>query len=178
MRYAPESRFPHHGHPGGEEFLVLEGTFQDETGDFPAGTYVRNPPGTGHAPGSQDGCVIFVKLWQFRQDDRARVVLRPDDGEQGELFPGMTASTILFDNVDEQVRIEEWESGVMLRLDNPRGLEILVLSGKFSDEHDLFEAHSWLRLSAGMHLNAMVGRDGAKVWLKAGALLPNNVVQF
>ena len=62
VRYAPGSRFARHGHPGGEEFLVLEGTFQDETGDFPTGTYVRNPPGTGHSPGSESGCTILVKL--------------------------------------------------------------------------------------------------------------------
>lgn len=82
VRYAPDSRFARHGHPGGEEFLVLDGTFQDETGDVPAGTYVRNPPGTGHAPGSATGCTILVKLWQFGADDRARIVrLRPGHGD-------------------------------------------------------------------------------------------------
>lgn len=29
VRYAPESSFAHHEHPGGEEFLVPDGTFQD-----------------------------------------------------------------------------------------------------------------------------------------------------
>ncbi len=42
--YAPNSKFSAHTHTGGEEFIVLEGVFQDEHGDFPAGTYVRNPP--------------------------------------------------------------------------------------------------------------------------------------
>lgn len=178
VRYAPESRFPHHGHPGGEEFLVLEGIFQDETGDFPAGSYVRNPPGTGHAPGSQDGCTIFVKLWQFRQDDRVRTVRRPGEGEKGELFPGVTASAILFNDGHEQVRIEEWAPGAALRLDNPYGLEILVLSGAFSDEQDGFEGQSWLRLPARAPLNATVDPAGARVWLKAGPLLHDDVVQF
>ena len=44
VRYAPGSAFSPHVHTGGEEFLVLEGVFQDEHGDFPVGTYVRNPP--------------------------------------------------------------------------------------------------------------------------------------
>ena len=44
VRYAPRSRFAPHAHGGGEEFLVLDGVFQDEHGDYPAGTYVRNPP--------------------------------------------------------------------------------------------------------------------------------------
>ena len=37
VRYAPQSRFSAHTHGGGEEFFVLDGVFQDEHGDFPAG---------------------------------------------------------------------------------------------------------------------------------------------
>ena len=70
VRYAPESKFSAHTHTGGEEFIVLDGVFQDEHGDFPAGTYVRNPPTSAHTPGSDAGCTIFVKLWQFDMDDR------------------------------------------------------------------------------------------------------------
>ena len=73
VRYAPESKFSAHTHDGGEEFIVLEGVFQDEHGDFPAGCYVRNPPTSRHTPGSKPGCVIFVKLWQFDPDDRTHV---------------------------------------------------------------------------------------------------------
>jgi hypothetical protein len=70
VRYAPHSHFSPHTHGGGEEFLVLDGVFQDEHGDYPAGTYVRNPPASSHRPGSEPGCTIFVKLWQFDPDDR------------------------------------------------------------------------------------------------------------
>jgi anti-sigma factor ChrR (cupin superfamily) len=70
VRYAPHSHFTPHTHGGGEEFLVLEGVFQGEHGDFPAGSYVRNPPTSRHTPGSESGCVIFVKLWQFNHKDR------------------------------------------------------------------------------------------------------------
>ncbi|MCG8563319.1 MAG: cupin domain-containing protein, partial [Hyphomicrobiales bacterium] len=73
VRYAPESRFSEHVHGGGEEFLVLDGVFQDEHGDFPAGSYIRNPPQSRHTPGSAPGCTIFVKLWQFDPDDRSHV---------------------------------------------------------------------------------------------------------
>lgn len=178
VRYAPESRFPHHDHPGGEEFFVLEGIFQDETGDFPAGSYVRNPPGTGHAPGSREGCTIFVKLWQFRRDDRLRIVRRPGEGAKADPSPGILASTILFDNGHEQVRLEEWEPGARLRPDNREGLELLVLSGAFSDGENALEAQSWLRLPAGYPLKAAVGPEGAKIWLKSGPLLQDNVVPF
>src|SRR5215472_3143638 len=105
VRYAPGSRFARHGHPGGEEFLVLEGTFQDETGDFPVGTYVRNPPGTGHAPGSESGCTIFVKLWQFKANDRERIVRLPGEGNATTLRPGVTSSLILFESADERVML-------------------------------------------------------------------------
>jgi anti-sigma factor ChrR (cupin superfamily) len=73
VRYAPDSRFPPHAHPGGEEILVLSGTFSDETGDFPAGWYLRNPPGTSHQASSAEGAVIFVKLRQMAPDDDHRV---------------------------------------------------------------------------------------------------------
>lgn len=71
VRYAPGSKFPRHAHDGGEEILVLEGIFQDEHGDYPAGTYFRNPPGTSHMPAASGGCSLFVRLWQFRKGDDA-----------------------------------------------------------------------------------------------------------
>jgi anti-sigma factor ChrR (cupin superfamily) len=64
VRYAPGSHFSAHTHGGGEEFFVLNGVFQDEHGDYPVGSYVRNPPTSSHVPGSDLGCVIFVKLWR------------------------------------------------------------------------------------------------------------------
>ncbi|MEM9172238.1 MAG: cupin domain-containing protein, partial [Pseudomonadota bacterium] len=69
VRYAPGSAFSAHTHDGGEEFFVIRGVFQDEHGDFPEGTYVRNPPTTRHVPRSDNGATIFVKLWQFDPQD-------------------------------------------------------------------------------------------------------------
>lgn len=50
VRYQPGSRFNAHLHEYGEEILVLDGVFSDETGDYPAGSYIMNPPGSSHAP--------------------------------------------------------------------------------------------------------------------------------
>src|SRR6476659_2587269 len=75
VRYAPGSQFSPHTHGGGEEFLVLEGVFQDEHGDYPVGSYVRNPPQSRHTPRSDPGCVLFVKLPQFDPNDRQHVRL-------------------------------------------------------------------------------------------------------
>jgi anti-sigma factor ChrR (cupin superfamily) len=87
VRYRIGSHFPHHEHALGEEFLVLDGTFADERGEYPAGTYVRNPPGSGHAPWSEDGCVSLVKFRQFHPEDSERVVV---DTRSAEWLPGIT----------------------------------------------------------------------------------------
>ncbi|HEY0687362.1 MAG TPA: cupin domain-containing protein [Steroidobacter sp.] len=178
VRYAPGSRFSRHGHAGGEEFLVLEGTFQDETGDFPIGTYVRNPPGTGHAPGAEAGCTIFVKLWQFRKDDRERIVRLPGEGKVSRLRSGVSSSLTLFEGADECVMLEEWAAGAELELENPRGLELLVLGGAFSDGAETLDRWTWLRLPPGERLHARVEPQGARVWYKLAPLLHADVCAF
>lgn len=178
VRYAPQSRFPAHLHPGGEEILVLEGVFQDESGDYPAGSYLRNPPGSRHTPGSAEGCVIFVKLWQFRQDDAATVRRGPGEGEIAPAPAGVSRSRILFDNSHEEVRLENWQAGETVRVENPNGLELLVLKGGISNGVETFEPLSWLRLPAGTDLTARVGMKGARVWWKKGPLLQDNVCEF
>ena len=75
VRYAPGSHFAPHTHGGGEEILVLEGVFSDEHGDYPAGTYLRNPSGSGHAPFSDQGCTLLVKLMQMHPADQQRLVI-------------------------------------------------------------------------------------------------------
>jgi hypothetical protein len=177
VRYAPGSVFPAHGHPGGEEILVLDGVFQDESGDYPAGSYMRNPPGTHHTPASAQGCVILVKLWQFRKDDDRLVALRIADTPAAS-WPGVSASHKLFDNGHEEVRIETWERDASVDIANPKGLELLVLDGSFTDGSELLEKHTWLRLPPGRHLKALTGARGARVWLKAGALLQDNICEF
>lgn len=178
VRYAPGSRFARHGHPGGEEFLVLEGVFQDESGDFPVGTYVRNPPGTAHAPGSDDGCSILVKLWQFGASDRERVVRRPGEGAAVALRPGVEASRLLFESATEHVTLETWQPDAEINLVNPEGLELLVLKGGFDSEGDRLIRWSWLRLPPGEPLAARVGPEGATVWIKSAPFLHNDVCAF
>lgn len=178
VRYHPHSRFPRHTHPGGEEFLVLDGTFQDERGDYPAGTYVRNPPASAHEPGSDAGCTIFVKLWQFRDDDREHIVRRPGEGRSQEPAAGICSSVILFENAHEQVRLEQWRAGAELQRSNDRGLELLVLSGSFSDGPETFEGWSWLRLPPGMPLRVRVGSGGARIWVKSARLLHDHVCEL
>lgn len=157
VRYAARSRFSPHTHGGGEEFLVLDGVFQDERGDYPAGTYVRNPPTSRHTPGSEAGCIIFVKLWQFDPDDRTSVRI-----ETG--FKPMP----LYSDAREDVRLVHWAPNAGFALDAPGGIELLVLEGTFEERGERFEPQSWLRLPAGETLQGIAGKDGARVWLKSG----------
>ncbi|MBB4237926.1 cupin domain-containing protein [Rhizobium esperanzae] len=178
VRYAPESTFPSHVHGGGEEILVLEGTFQDEYGDYPAGSYFRNPPGTSHAPASNTGCTIFVRLSQFRADDQTQIVCLPGQGQHAELRPGAASSILLFDDGHEEVRLEEWQPGETVTVSNERGLEFLVVSGGLSFGDDILKPQSWGRLPAGTSFRATVCLQGAKIWLKDAALLHPGVIKL
>lgn len=167
VRYAPGSHFSPHVHDGGEEFIVLEGVFQDEYGDFPEGSYIRNPPTSSHTPGAADGCVIFVKLWQFDPEDRTPVKI--DMNKMGSVRSAerLNVSVMpLFQDDRETVQLEHWEAGTSVELDTPEGAEFLVISGEFAESGERFRAQSWLRLPLRGKLKATVGAGGAKVWVK------------
>jgi quercetin dioxygenase-like cupin family protein len=171
VRYAPGTAFSPHTHAGGEEFFVLDGIFQDERGDYPAGSYIRNPPTSRHTPRSQAGCTIFVKLFQFDPADRSHVNIdtRLIDavapaGRQGmKLIP-------LFNDGREDVRLEDWREGASVLLDVPGGFEGPVLEGSFAEGGETFARHSWLRLPKGSRLTAVAGPAGARLWVKTGHL--------
>ena len=145
VRYEPGSRFNTHPHPKGEEILVLEGVFSDETGDYPAGTYLRNPPGSSHAPFSEQGCVIFVKLDQFDESDQATVRINT---QQTDWLPGQGGLQVmpLHDYNGEHTALVKWPAGErFLPHRHWGGEEILVLSGEFQDEHGVYPPLSWIR---------------------------------
>ena len=146
VRYAPGSRFSEHSHGLGEEFLVLEGVFSDEHGDYPAGTYVRNPPGSSHRPHSRDGCTLFVKLRQMEEKDRRFVCIDTagepwsPGGEQGLLVMP------LHSDERESVALIKLEPGTFLaRRRLPAGEEILVLEGVLEDDNGAYPKGTWLR---------------------------------
>lgn len=169
VRYAPGSQFSQHVHTGGEEFIVLDGVFQDEHGDFPKGTYVRNPPHSAHTPGSQEGCTIFVKLWQFDPEDRTDVVIDMMTRNAAPARDGVKTIP-LFEDTREAVRLEEWEPEAKVALDLPDGGEFLVLAGAFVESGQPLGLESWLRLPPGSKLDAVAGPQGARVWMKLGHL--------
>jgi quercetin dioxygenase-like cupin family protein len=170
VRYAPGSAFPRHTHHGGEEILVLRGVFEDERGDYPAGCYFRNPPGSSHVPAAKEGCTIFVRLWQFREDDAAHIVRQPGGVPRTGQRPGARSQTVLFDDGHETVFLEDWPSGGLVAIDNKRGLEFLVVSGSLTFDAEPLEPLSWGRLPAGNPLRATVGAQGARIWIKDAPL--------
>jgi hypothetical protein len=168
VRYAPDSKFSAHTHSGGEEFIVLDGVFQDEHGDFPEGTYVRNPPTTSHTPGSEPGCTIFVKLWQFDMDDRnqfrktmADELASPVDG---------VATAELHRDEREIVTYSHVDAGAAFNMSDAGGIEMLIIAGSLTEGGDTLGKGAWLRLPEGQPLSAVAGADGAKVWVKSGHL--------
>ena len=171
VRYAPDSRFSPHVHTGGEEFLVLQGVFQDEHGDYPEGSYVRNPPQSSHTPGSREGCTILVKLWQFAPQDRTHVNIdtRRADYSEDPSRPGVRVLPLFHDS-REQVQMEIWQPGGRLEEKNPDGLELLVIEGGFREQDEDFAPQSWLRLPPGRPFCASVGPHGARVWTKRNHL--------
>lgn len=171
VRYAPGSHFPRHIHHGGEEYIVLAGTFQDDHGDFPVGSYVRNPPTSAHTPRSEPGCTIFVKLWQFDLADRSHVIVPMDKAESltDAGRPGVSV-TPLFADDREVVRRECWAPNTRAPLVAAGGAEILVLSGTMTEAGEHFDQHDWLRLPDGYQTEILSGPEGATLWVKTGHL--------
>ena len=171
VRYDPGSRFSAHVHSGGEEFIVLEGVFQDEHGDFPAGSYIRNPPRSSHTPGSERGCVILVKLWQFDPADRTHV--RIDTNKMALIEDPIRAGVRvmpLFRDHREDVRLEAWAPGASVSIPADGGAELFVLEGDFMVAGNRLREHSWLRAPIGGSIVATAGQSGARVWIKTGHL--------
>jgi anti-sigma factor ChrR (cupin superfamily) len=170
VRYAPGSRFERHDHPGGEEILVLEGTFSDEHGDYAAGTYLRNPAGSSHSPFSHEGCTLLVKLRQMHPCDQRRRVIACD---QAEWHPGLVEGLTvlpLHGFGSEHVALVRWAPGTRFQAHaHPGGEEILVLEGVFEDDQGSYPAGHWLRNPPGS-VHRPWSDGGCTIWVKTGHL--------
>ncbi|MEM9059832.1 MAG: cupin domain-containing protein [Pseudomonadota bacterium] len=171
VRYAPDSAFSSHVHTGGEEFFVLDGVFSDEHGDFPAGSYIRNPPESSHTPGSKPGTTIFVKLWQFDMSDRTHVRIDTNKARYvADSERHGVAVLPLFHDEREDVAMEKWDPGSEVEIDATDGAELLVIDGGFDIDGETFTRQSWLRLPKGDTLRATAGAGGARIWIKRNHL--------
>ena len=171
VRYGQNSSFALHTHHGGEEILVLEGMFSDENGDYPAGTYLRNPPNSTHSPHSKDGCTIFVKLRQFHPEDDLTVRI---DTTTASWYPGLvTGLSVMplheFDGVG--TALVRWAPNTIFRPHvHPGGEEIFVLEGVFHDEYGSYPAGTWIRSPRFSKHAPFTKSEGATIYVKTGHL--------
>jgi len=168
VRFAPESYFDAHIHGGGEEFLVLDGVFSDEMGDFPRGMYVRNPIGSRHKPHTREGTTILVKLQQFDEADQAFVRL---DTTKGDWIPGQLEGLEIMPLHrfgKEVITLQRWAPGLNMAMQHHKdGLEIFVLSGAFADEHGTYPEGTWLRNPPGSE-HTPYSIEGCTLYVKTG----------
>lgn len=170
VRYAPGGRFDAHRHELGEEIFVLAGTLSDELGDYGPGTYLKNPPGSSHAPFSEHGCTLFVKLRHLDPDDALRVVV---DTRQSPWFQGLVAGLQVLPLSEfgtTHTAMVRWAPGTYF---SPHrhygGEEIFVVDGVFSDEHGSYPQGSWIR-SPHLSQHQPFSVEGCLILVKTGHL--------
>lgn len=170
VRYQPGAQFAPHTHDLGEEILVLEGTFGDEHGDYPAGTYLMNPPGSTHTPRSETGCLLFVKLRHLGPEQTMREVVdtKAEPWLQG-LVPGLHVMPLMRQGSGST--LVRWAPQTYF---NPHrhfgGEEIFVVEGVFEDEHGVYPQGSWIR-SPHLSLHKPFSKEGCTIFVKTGHLL-------
>jgi len=168
VRYAPGSYFSPHTHTGGEEFLVLDGVFSDEHGDFGTGMYVRNPVGSSHKPHSEAGCTIFVKLWQMVPEDQEFV---RTDTVNSQRRTGLVAGhEVLALHRYGNERVGMVTLAPETEIAEPiggLGQEVFVVEGAFQDEHGSYPRGSWVRLPVGT-AHAPLSPTGCRLFVKVG----------
>ena len=172
VRYAADSSFPPHEHPGGEEIFVLEGVFSDEHGDWPRGAFLLNPEGFRHAPFSREGCILLVKLRQYPGEDRVHVALDTDSLPWASTGHSGIECRRLYEQAgySDTVRLERWEAATSPgTVSYPGGAELFVLEGEFLDEHGAHGVGTWCRFPVGAgHEPHTV--SGCHLYVKEGGL--------
>jgi len=169
VRYEPGARFTRHEHPLGEEIVVLEGVFSDESGHYGPGSYLRSPPGSGHAPFSEEGCLLFVKLHQFNANDLSIVRINTNNTPWLSGHGGLEVMP-LHEFEQEHVALVKWPQGEEFQPHRHfGGEEILVLSGEFCDEYGRYPAGTWLRSPHLSQHHPFVDEETI-IWVKTGHL--------
>jgi len=169
VKYDAGANFSAHNHPLGEEIYVLSGTFSDETGDFPAGSYFRNPKGFVHAPFSVNGCELLVKLHQMSPFDNQRICI---DTNQQKWLAGYGNLKVkhLHSFETENVALVFWPAGEKFILHNHfNGEEIYVISGELIDELGHYPAGTWIR-SPHLSTHHPFVKQDTLIWVKTGHL--------
>lgn len=178
VRYAPDSYFPHHLHPGGEEILVLSGTFSADDKDYPTGWYLRSPPKSGHKPYSREGAIIFVKLWQMSANEDHHVAINTQDTKNWQQLEERQVCH-LFSNDNEQVSLQRLNAGeALFTTETVAGAELLVIEGELIDAQQTYKRGGWIRLPVGELPTINAGAEGVTIYLKTGHLAQIENINF
>ena len=170
VKYLPNSSFDSHLHPLGEEIFVLDGIFADENGNYPKGTYIRNPPGSSHSPFSKEGCTLFVKLNQFSENDLSHVVI---DTASKDWLPGYGNLKVmsLHEHGTTGTALVKWPAGErFIPHRHHGGEEVFVLSGEFKDENGNYPEMTWMRSKHLSEHHPWVDKETI-IFVKTGHLL-------
>ena len=173
VRYMPDSSFPVHDHPDGEEIYVLEGVFSDEHGDWPAGTYLLNPEGFRHRPFSKPGCELFVKLRQYPGIHRQHVAVNVNEIPWQSTERSGESEKLLYSQDDylDVTRLIRWDPGTAFEaIQYEGGAELYVLDGMFEDELSEYQSGTWLRIPRGGYLKPKTSR-GCTLYFKTNGLV-------
>jgi anti-sigma factor ChrR (cupin superfamily) len=169
-RFAPGARRAASDDPRCTEILVLEGSYADEAGRYPAGTYLRNPPRFADAGSSDEGCLLFVRRGAGVDADLARVVV---DTASAAWRPGLVAGLTvlpLHAHGTEHVALVDWQPGTFFQPHSHfGGEEILVLAGEFADEHGKYPAGTWIS-SPHLSRHTPFSTKGCRILVKTGHL--------
>lgn len=170
VRYAPDSQFASHTHDLGEEILVLDGVLSDESGNFGPGTYIKNPPGSSHAPHSHTGCTLLVKLRHLEPADKQRTVV---DTQSTPWFPGIVQGLSVMPLSDfgtQHTALVRWAPGTQFKPHRHYGgEEIYVIDGVFEDEFGQYPAGTWMR-SPHLSSHRPFSTEGCTIFVKTGHL--------
>lgn len=170
VQYARGSSFPRHEHELGEEILVLDGVFTDETGSYGSGTYLKNPAGTAHAPSTDVGCTLFVKLRHLHPDDQQQVRV---DSKSAFWHPGLVDGLKVLPLSSygaSHTALVRWAPGTTFQSHRHHGgEEIFVVDGVFEDEHGGYPAGTWIR-SPHLSRHMPFSKQGCTILVKTGHL--------
>ncbi|MFK7894701.1 MAG: cupin domain-containing protein [Myxococcota bacterium] len=172
VRYLPGASFPGHDHPEGEEIFVIEGFFSDQLGDAGPGSHLLNPEGFRHAPYSEEGCLILVKLRQYAGEDRP--YQRKESAEMSWIARSGSdiEEKVLFDDArfPDRTLLERWPAGAEVSNEPLEGgAEFYVLTGSFTVQGETHAAGSWIRLPPKASLSAR-SESGCELYVKTGGV--------
>lgn len=154
----------------GEEIIVFEGTYTDESGEYPAGSYIKNSTATRPVSVTQTDCTLFIKRGHLQQGDIERVVVDTHNSVWRQGMVGGLSVLPLSEFKGEHSALVRWQPGTVF---NPHrhwgGEEIYVLDGVFEDEFGCYPAGTWMR-SPHLSQHAPFSREGCTIFVKVGHL--------